>query len=237
MEGNSMNANGCIALSGLAMLFFFGGGAAEEPLASSQPSVLLAEKLRSEDMEGRTAAWGRVRSARETTIAALLHVARAKEQDLWTKLRRSQAIELLGEYRAVAAVDLLIEEIEAPPGHGWVDGPEPSRKYPSVHALIKVGEPAITRILAVRTAKPMTERELKLFSYVIWIYYVPLEEQEVGLFRMERLLAIEKDSMKHAAEETGMERPMGVREKNLTQLIEVYKAIGPGGPRDWPKQR
>lgn len=120
-----------------------------------------------------------------------------------------QAIQMLGNYRAVEAVNFLIRNVSLRSGATQYDY-TPLGDFSCVHALIKIGNPSIAGIL--RRLSPvgnvvdpnlLNEQDLHLFAYIIR----EIDGHEVGLFRLE-------EALKGAS---------GANQQNLLKLIEIYK--------------
>ena len=150
------------------------------------------------------------------------------------KHERPLAVEILGRCRAAEAAELLVEQIDCPPPP-FGSFPDPFGYYPAAKALLNIGEPGMQAIFTKGLDGPVSDRHLKIFAYVIWYYYRPMEEHELGLYRMQRLLEREKQRTKEDHKRYGEARPSD-REKNLTRLIEVYKNIRPEDPSDEPRR-
>ena len=203
----------------------------------------LLEQLTSRDVEARAHAWARLKPQRDLTVSVLQRIAdpggrpdlmRDLLPEVAQSLRR-RAIEALGELRAVEAKDFLV-------GHMTVTLPpdaaseySPFEDYPAAQAIVRVGEPAIQTMLFAGVGRSHSDEQLKLIAYVLWHYYAPQDEQDVGLFRIERLLEREKAEWEKYAKTRGLELGPSVRQSNLSRLIDMYNTINPHDPKDWPR--
>jgi hypothetical protein len=217
-----------VAAIGLSLSWTLAQGAERE--ATPEPPATLWEQVRSDDYRVRSAALSRLVPQRSEAIGALKCIVEGSLDFPGRDRYKAEAIELLGEYRASEAVRVLVEEIECP--CQFDSFPNFFFGYASPKALLKIGEPAIKEILTRRMARPVSQKQLKIFAYVVWLHYGV--EEEVGLFRMRRLLEKEKASRMEEAEKRGQELGPSTKEENLARLIEVYHAINPKDPKDWP---
>lgn len=198
--------------------------------AEAKPSMGLGEAMASEDPATRAKAQELAPNERSRIIWALIETLRSVNQASW---ERTTAIRLLGKYRAVEAAPVLIENLDCPPVMVSGEGFGPFQHYPAARALVEIGEPAVQHILLNTLGRPVSDRHLKVYAYVIWQHHSPMDEQEVGLFRLQRLLAEEKRKVKQSHERYGGSGP-SEREKNLTRLIEIYRKIQEGDRSDFP---
>ena len=221
---------------------------ADEPRESRDSEMetryeTLLEQLTGHDVQARAHAWGRLKPERDLTVSVLLRIADPggrpdRMADLppvvVQQLRRS-AIEMLAEFRALDASDFLARNLALKlPAH-YASEPSPFEDYPGAQAILDVGEPAIQTMLFAGLGRSPSDEELKLIAYVLWHYYAPQDEQDVGLFRIERLLEREKAEWEKYAKTRGLELGPSVRQTNLSRLIEMYKTINPNDPKDWPR--
>lgn len=216
----------------VACLSCAGLHAADATLPPRAPGGL-AERLRSDSATELNQHLNTLQTEREATIWALIDLASSSEEDIKSQDVKHRAMELLGKYRAVEACSVLIRQIEFYPPHLLISQ-DPLYRYPAAVALDAIGEPAIRRILTARMGSAASDTELKIFAYLVWCHYAPQHEQEVGMFRMERLLEREKAERKKYAKTHRLDLGRSIREKNLSRLIEIYKAISPNDPKDWP---
>ena len=152
--------------------------------------------------ENRERAASRVLSDRSTTIKTLIQLAGAKEEKPQWRGPKDLAVELLGEYRATEAIDLLVKDVSyrvpaISPADDSLVG------YTCAKALIEIGSPSVQAIVRC-LQQPAKEKELMLFAHVIR----RIDGEDVGLFRLEAALK---------------ETPLGAK-KNIESLIEIYKA-------------
>jgi hypothetical protein len=166
---------------------------------------------------------------RERAINELMEIVRSDKGG-----ERALAVEMLGQYRAAEAAELLVEHIECPPVP-FASFPDPFFHYPAAKALMRIGEPGIQAILATGLNHPASDKKLKIFAYVLWHYYRPMNEQEVGLYRLERWLKRAEQLRIESGRRYGTSGA-SQREKNLIRLIELYKTIRPDDPHDHPRQ-
>ena len=226
-----MNASAARALTALCLLVLFGVAAARRP-SISESRIALLEQLRSRDAVPREAARQQLIAERSRTIESLLELARSNEDEAYIqRSARQKAFELLGRYRAQEARQFLIDEIE----YTWADvSPDDFNAllyYPAARALVEIGDAAGPELLMVRMGRPVTDRELKIHAYVIRLDC----GEEVGLLRIQRTLEQCGKEREEYAKRRGIEFDVSIREKNLSRLIEIYKAIRPDDPRDWPR--
>jgi PBS lyase HEAT-like repeat len=195
----------------------------------AKPGMDLSEAMRSKDRAIRDKAYGLAANERSRIISALIESVRNGDNE-W---ERTRAMGLLGQYRAVEAVPVLIENLDCPPGMVSGAGYGPFEYYPAALAILKIGDPAVQEILLHTLAGPVSDRHLKVFAYVIWYHYSPVGEQEVGLFRLRRLLAEEKRKVKESQDRYGGSGP-SVRERNLARLVDLYEQIRPNDRSNYP---
>lgn len=211
------------------------GSQAVERSVESERRASLLEQLRSADVRAVGAVFSDLAPERGGTIAALLELARDKQPDVLADSRKCRAIELLGQYRARGAVDLLVSQIDYLSASPPLRGVRSLGYYAAAGALLEIGEPAMRRILIGRMGTQNTEQQMKICAYVLWCHHRPADEQEVGLFRMQRVLERERAQNKKHRQDLGIEPRPSVREKNLTRLIEIYTAPEMGNIKDWPR--
>lgn len=155
-------------------------------------------------------------STRREAIAALVGLVRSpiREQPVQTALCRVEAVALLGDYRAVEACGLLVEQIDSL--RAIEDGgPHPLRSYPAAGALIQIGLPAIDAIIS-RLSYDVSDREMKLFAWVV----ERIDGKEVALHRLRRFL--ENRNLRPDAK------------TKLARLITVIEATDFTDPRQVP---
>jgi hypothetical protein len=204
----------------------------------------MLEQLTSRDVYARRHAWTRLRREWSLPIWVLSTIADPRGRpelmsdlppEVARELRR-EAIEMLGEYRAAEASDFLARNValKLPAQYGSTSSP--FYDYPAAQAIVQVGERAVRALLFGGLGVHRSHEELKLIAYVISYYYAPEDEQDVGLYRLQRLLERAERERAERSERTGQPPPApSVREKNLRALIEIYKSIQPHNFRDWPK--
>ena len=219
-------------LAAIVVCSFCASLQADKARAKREATTTLFQELRSEDHKVRSAAWLRLLPQREETVSLLMVVLSHWQSYPNGESAKLRAIELLGEYRAAEAAGLLVDEIDWP-GADFVRFPDPLGPYPAAKAILRIGDPAIREILESRMGQQATDQEFKLFAYVLWYHYAA-SDQEVGLFRMQRLLERWKAERARHAEKTGTDRGPDLREQNLARLIETYQTINPRGRKDWP---
>ena len=151
-----------------------------------------------------------------------------------TGLRRN-AIEGLADFRAVNAHNFVVREMTLKLPPDFLSERSPYEDYPAAQAILDVGEPAIQTMLSAGLGRPPADDELKLIAYILWHYYAPQNEQDVGLYRLQRLLERTERQRAQSSNRTGRARAPSMRETNLHALIETYKSIQPGNFKDWPK--
>jgi hypothetical protein len=169
--------------------------------STAKPKSLVAQ-LESSDRQERLAAAKAMEDVRAQTIASLLRIADVKTSSPGFQSARELAIQLLGEYRAVQAVPLLVKEI-ALCVPAIIDSDVSAAGYPCVQALVKIGIPSLEGILK-RLDETAGETEFKLFATVFRL----IDGEELAIIRAE--LALKKAE--------------GQQKKNLEQLVELLKA-------------
>ena len=174
------------------------------------------QRIRSDDAKSRLAAARELTERRAQTIKALIAIVKepvpdgaAEAKDPADAIKasfnnsRQIAIELLGEYRATEAVDVLITNISYRVASISSGEYTVASAYPSVRALAKIGTPSLAAIIA-RLDQPATEKEMKLFATVFRL----VDGEDVAILRAE--LALKKAE--------------GLKKKNLEQLVALLKA-------------
>lgn len=116
-------------------------------------------------------------------------------------------ISLFGLLRAEQATSLLVQNVTRRTV-GLMLEARAFADFPSVDALIQIGNPSVHEILRrmkpqISTATEYPERDLHLFAYVIR----QVDGDEVGLFRLE----------------LEAKRATGTHKLNLLNLIDIYK--------------
>lgn len=142
-------------------------------------------------------------------IEPLMKLAAGKRED-GCNTPKEIAINLLGEFRVVEAVEMLIDDIDYhPPGIDW--GELPIMHFPCARALINIGLPSIELMFERLGAEEFNEKHYVLYAWVIHLIYDDeLSSGEMGEHR------IRKELEKVADDE--------FCRKRLQKLLEVYKA-------------
>ncbi|MGH7927175.1 MAG: hypothetical protein ACREQV_05220 [Candidatus Binatia bacterium] len=201
------------------MLCTFGQSArCDEP---SQKTVeMLLEDVRSEDAYLREDARHGLRKKRENVIKSMMAVFETKSDELEFLSAKDKAVYILGEYRAVEAVDLLAKNIAyQSPFSNQASFNRPLINYLAAQALVKIGCPsreAIRRQLIM----PATVEEMKLFTFVI----LEIDGEEMGLFRLERWL-----------EQAETQRAKRL-EFNIRYLRNMLKTMAVSDWKKWPSK-
>ncbi len=200
-----------------------------------QPRQELLEQLRSPSAEQRGYARLQLKAERRETIDFLLAAARVDVDEPPLCYQKMYAIKLLGEYRASEAASVLVDQIEYAPPFVVIDEDYPLIRFPAAEAIANIGEPALREMLTRGLANEISDSRLKLYAYVVWHHYAPQQEQELGLYRMQRLL--ERRQARRQADNERRRLTRGPRrgERNLARLIEIYQRINPTDPKDWPR--
>ncbi len=201
----------CIAVVGMCMFWTIRGEARQD-----DRSKKLAQRLQSSEANERAVAFSELQSERKAAIDALLEVVRAEDAPA-NRFSRTQAMLVLGEYRAIEAVEILWDRITYV-GAAPVWEPHPLSRHPAAYALAQIGSPAM-RGLYARLGRPVSNDELRLIAFVVeWI-----DGKELGLARLTMTLS--------HVEGTGANR------ENLSRLIEVYKGIDFHDSKQWPRPK
>lgn len=79
--------------------------------------------------------------------------------------RKEIAIQLLGELRAVGAVDLLLDNIDLKLP-GYILEANPLEIYPCTAALVQIGQPSVNALMR-RLDRPQSERRRRLYRVVV----------------------------------------------------------------------
>ena len=127
--------------------------------------------------------------------------SKSDESDMNTG--KELAIRLLGKFRVVKAIPLLIDQITftVPTDvDEWTSAPG----CPCVHALEQIGTPSLRGIIE-RLGKPVTDHELQLFATV---------------FRL-----VDGDDLSIVRAQLAMKNADGLRKKNLEQLVLRHSLI------------
>jgi hypothetical protein len=119
---------------------------------SDLKSVAVLSELRSKDLSTRSAAKLRIIEERKDLIAGLIDLVKHSDDEEEKAfpgfgLKRN-ALELLGEIRAAEAIPILFENLthKVFVAQGSLsDFSNPSKNYPSVGSLIKIGTPALEK--------------------------------------------------------------------------------------------
>jgi len=167
--------------------------------------------LESPDVATRVACLDTSVKERAGRVAALLRIAKLPYESKKTKSPKELAIALLGEYRAVEAVDFLVENVSFRPAVALADAFKelsPFDGYPSAQALVKIGTPCMEGIFR-RMSKPCDKTEIRLFAYLVRT----LDGHELGLYRLD------------AAAKRAEAANDPVARTNFRNLIERYKRI------------
>lgn len=196
----------------------------------AQPFDRLYGDLTAPDAGRRSEAWETLSRDRDIAIHVLLRLAASEHSSPSTARLRREAILKLGEFRADAGATLVARylALRIPPDYD--SEPSPLDDYPAADAAVRIGEPAVRAILFQRLQHPATDEELRIAAYVLWDHYAASDEQEVGAFRLSRLLEAERSKR-----ESGGRQVESTREGNLRRLVELYRKIWPHDPADWPK--
>jgi hypothetical protein len=123
--------------------------------------------LASERQPDREAVVRRAVEARKTTIAAAISVVKQFAQNELRKGTTRDAMGLLGEYRAVEAVPVLVENLGLYVFYKESKRPQlPEDQYPAGGALIRIGVPALAPVTA-KVMETDDENVLRLAGVVI----------------------------------------------------------------------
>ncbi len=163
----------------------------------------------------------RIADNRQTNVAELLTIVRtSRGTSIVEAGHKAWAIRLLGEYRAVGALDCLVENLDFCPNIGFSEY-NPLTRYPAAEALVQIGQPAIPKIYS-RCGLPMAEEEVALCAWVVYMMHRE-DHRDVGLFQLEH--------QKKKADVRG-----GQRAENLNRIIEFYRQIDIRDNQTWPEQ-
>lgn len=183
------------------------------------PGTDAIKRLIAGDSKERLAARKELAAQRQEIIKALIRVvgtptpkdkvgrggnAALSPQDIMASFYppKQLAIKLLGKYRAVEAVGLLIDNITHL-GSSIGFEYEPAAMYPCVGSLAEIGVPSLEGIIS-RLKDPYGELEMKLFATV---------------FRL-----VDGEDMATLRAELALKKATGQRKKSLEQLVELLKA-------------
>ena len=190
----------------------------------------LLDRLRSPKWQESEAAFQSLETDRWVTIEALLRVLRVPERGPDDYVARMHAMEILGEYRAVEAVDVLIAHLtdvhpfpvvwDRPASWDGVSRSErhPLRLYPAAFALVQIGNRSM-RPLLDRLTRPVNDDELRIMAFVIYM----IDGKDLGLARLK--LAVDGGEYKGPARD------------NLARLYDVYKTTDFRDMRQWPRPK
>jgi len=172
--------------------------------SSSRPAISTAlSGLESPDAHTRMKAASELEEMRKQTIERLMDLVKKPSKAEELSSTKEHCIELLGEYKATEAIDMLIGNIEYHVMIKIVETPVPASLYPCVHALARIGVPSLNAIVT-RFENPCSEKEMKLFATVFRL----VDGDELAILRAQ--LALKKAE--------------GERKKQLGQLVELLKA-------------
>lgn len=178
-------------------------------LISPSAADVQKDALNSTDSASRQRALQSLMNTRIQTIQLLKDIVGQQREGKRLDYNSSQilAINSLGEMRAQEAVVMLCDKVQLR-ASGRVSEDIPFGNYPSVGALVQIGNPSVQEIL--RRMRPLTSitpeyasRDLRLFAYIIR----EVDGHEVGLFRLQL-----------AARDA-----QGTHKINLLNLIEIYQ--------------
>lgn len=181
----------------------------------------IAEEVRVHDLSAPAPALSaagihRLEAQRQKTVDSLLRVAQSPQDTPEADRRKLAAVRMLGRYRAYGACGFLVREIEY--SSPWMDNRlHVLRDYPAARALVDIGSPSYHAILS-RLSGAVSDRELRLFAFVVKL----IDGKEIGLARLELSLRTER---------------LEQRARNLSRLIELYKTIDFGDPREVPRPK
>jgi hypothetical protein len=153
-------------------------------VGSAQRVDELVRQLRAPTTEERLAAKDRILAFYEEELKPVRDGQAVRDQTMYDALvsglmaivgeerehhefhdRKEIAIQLLGELRAVAAVDLLLDNIELTLP-GYIFEADPLTMYPCTAALIQIGQPSVNGIL-LRLDRPQSDRRRYLYAVVV----------------------------------------------------------------------
>ena len=140
------------------------------PKPEEVKNLSAVERLMSKDGQEVAAAQNELVASRKTLIGQLIQIIEDKENRVYNKTSVQTAMYILGEMRALEAIDVLVEQLGFPftenggvtvmhGGMMFQRLEDAGRMYPGVDALIKIGEPCLDAVLAkqkspVRRATP-----------------------------------------------------------------------------------
>jgi hypothetical protein len=179
----------------------------------------LLERLRSRNWKERAAAFESLRTERQTATRVLLEVLRGPRREPHEAFATTNAMLMLGEFRALAAVEPLVANITYYDPSLPVSEPYPLRCYPAADALVAIGEPSIRGMFG-RLRDPVNNDELRIMAFVI---YMIDDSRDLGLARIK--VAIESGDY---GEEI---------RANLARLYDLYKITDFDDERQWPRPK
>ena len=152
-------------------------------------------------------------------VAYALRIAQSQGEDYKTRRAKREAIRLLGNWRVVRAIDLLIREIDFayPPDHNIAYGP--LTPYPAAQALVRIGPPAMEKLLL----RPPATEDQDTLQLIAWVIY-GIEGKEGGLWHLERALA-----------NAGTRNPESLHTRILTRLVQLIKETDFENRSQWPR--
>lgn len=129
------------------------------PAPEKAKELTAVQRLMSKDGEVLYTARDELVAGRKELIGQLIDIIRKKENRIYNKTRVRAAMYILGEMRAVEAVEVLVEHLGFPHTgeggvvvmHGGMLGSSlkaAGKMYPGVDALIKIGEPCLDAVVA-----------------------------------------------------------------------------------------
>lgn len=158
-------------------------------------------KIRSSNLALQKEGGRELLQQRKELISSLINILKQGDKNAEGEKRSSlvAAIDVLGEMRAIEAVDILVDYIKFPASDKLVVFYKiipPSEIYPAVKALIKIGKPSLPAVL--RVLKESTdEKDVILLTNSGWIISQVLGHK-IGKIYLEDALQSETDPKKRA---------------------------------------
>lgn len=129
------------------------------PVSQQAEELTAVQRLISKDGEDVSTARDELVASRKTLIGQLIQIIEDKENRVYNTTSVQTAMYILGEMRALEAIDVLVEQLGFPHtaegGLTVMQGgmmfqrlKDAGRMYPGVNALVKIGEPCLDAVVA-----------------------------------------------------------------------------------------
>ena len=188
----------------------------------------LVGELRDPDPKTRSRVHSHLADIHSAVVGRLLAIAREPDPDLPLGSPELHAIQLLGEWRAIEARDLLVKHVECTSLESPRSLGRRLREFPAVEALVAIGSPSaeyITQWLMNDTHP--SDWRLRLFAFVIY----STDREAVGLARLRAAM----EEIKKRKDDPRYHSLGDVPEQNLSRMIKMFRSIDFSDPRQWPR--